>query len=139
MAVGAAGLDERMRRYLASPRLAVLATLNRDGSPHLSVVWYDVRGDEIVINTTTTRVKARNLARDPRASILIGESERYVRLDGRARAVATGSAALEDIRSLAIRYEGPDAAERNVRELWSKQERLTLALTIADVYAYGFE
>jgi len=54
-------LSERARAFLLEPRFAVLGTLRPDGSPHLTVVWYELRGDEIVFDTTTTRVKARNL------------------------------------------------------------------------------
>ena len=119
--------------------MAVLATLNPDGSPHLTVVWYELRGDEIVFNTTAPRAKARNLSRDPRASILIGDMSAYVRIGGSARVVATGAKALEDIRRIGVAYEGAAATERNVRELWSKQERVTYGLSISRVYAYGVE
>jgi PPOX class probable F420-dependent enzyme len=130
-------IGEAVRRFLDAPRFAAVATLNHDGSPHVTVVWYELRGSEILINTTATRVKARNLSRDPRVAILCGDSERYVRIEGRARLAARGRDALEDIRRLGIRYEGVDAAERQVRAVWSKQERVSYALTAERVYAYG--
>ena len=132
-------LSERARAFLLEPRFAVLGTLKPDGSPHLTVVWYELRGDEIVFDTTTTRVKARHLSADPRASILIGDMSLYVRINGRARVTATGREALEDIRRLAVRYDGAEAAERQVREVWSKQERVTYALSIERIYEYGLE
>jgi len=135
----ATALSERARRFLLEPRGAVLGTLNPDRSPHLTVIWYELREDEIVFNTTASRVKARNLSRDPRASILVGDMSIYVRIDGRGREVASGGDALEDIRRLAIRYDGPEAAERQVREVWSKQDRVTYALSIERVYEYGLE
>jgi len=61
-------LDAAVRAFLDAPRVAVLGTLNLDGSPQLSVIWYERRGDEVVVNTTAPRVKARNMTRDPRAS-----------------------------------------------------------------------
>jgi len=63
----------------------------------------------------------------------------YVRINGRARVTATGREALEDIRRLAVRYDGAEAAERQVREVWSKQERVTYALSIERIYEYGLE
>ena len=132
-------LDAAVRAFLDAPRFAVLGTLNLDGSPQLSVIWYERRGDEVVVNTTAPRVKARNMERDPRVSLLVGESEQYVRLDGEARLVASGAEALRDIRALAVRYNGEEAAERQTRDVWSKQERVTYAIQIKRVYKYEFD
>ena len=132
-------LGEDVRAFLDVPRFAVMGTLNPDRAPHLSVVWYERRGDELFVNTTQERVKARNITADPRVSILVGESERYVRLDGVARAVAFGDEALQDIRSLGVRYDGEEAAERQTRMVWGKQARVTYAIEIRHVYKYGFD
>ena len=132
-------LDDDIRVFLDAPRSADLATLNPDGSPQLSVIWYERRGDEVVVNTTVQRVKAHNMDRDPRVSLLVGDPERYVRLDGDARVVATGADALADIRALAVRYNGEDAAARQARDVWSTQQRVTYAIAIRRVYRYGFE
>src|SRR5690348_2867062 len=95
-------LDSTLRAYLDEPRFAVLGTLNENGSAHLTVIWYGRRDDEPIVNTTAPRKKAANIARDPRVSLLVGESDRYVRLDGTARIIATGDAALRDIHDLAV-------------------------------------
>ena len=132
-------LGEDVRTFLDVPRFAVMGTLNPDRSPHLTVVWYERRGDEVVVNTTQERVKARNLGNDPRVSLLVGEAERYVRLDGVCRAVAFGDDALRDIRALGVRYDGEAAAERQVRAVWGKQDRVTYAIEIRHLYKYGFD
>jgi PPOX class probable F420-dependent enzyme len=131
-------LGEDVRDYLDVPRFAVMGTLNPDRSPHLTVIWYDRRGDEVIVNTTQERVKARNLAEDPRVALLVGEAERYVRLDGVARAVAFGDEALQDIRALGVRYDGEQAADRQTRNVWGKQRRVTYAIQIRRLYKYGF-
>ena len=129
-------MPDEVRAFLDAPRLAVLATVRADGSPHLTVVWYGLRGDKVIVNTTVPRSKARNLARDPRVSLLVGEMARYVRLEGEARVVATGAAALRDIHDLAVRYDGEEAAERLTRTLWSTQERVTYAIAVRRIYRY---
>jgi len=129
-------LPDEVRAFLDAPRFAVLATLREDGSPHLTVVWYERRDDEVIVNTTAPRSKARNIERDPRVSLLVGEMERYVRLDGEARAVATGTAALADIRGMAVRYDGEAAADRQARRVWSTQERVTYAIAVRRLYRY---
>jgi PPOX class probable F420-dependent enzyme len=132
-------LEPAIRAFLDAPRFGVLGTLNEDGSAHLTVVWYGRREDEPIVNTTAPRKKAANIARDPRVAILVGESDRYVRLDGVARVVASGDAALRDIHDLAVRYDGETAAEKQTREVWSKQERVTYAIAVRRVYRYGFD
>jgi PPOX class probable F420-dependent enzyme len=132
-------LEPAIRAFLDAPRFAVLGTLNEDGSAHLTVVWYGRREDEPIVNTTAPRKKAANIARDPRVALLVGESDRYVRLDGVARVVASGDAALRDIHDLAVRYDGETAAEKQTREVWSKQVRVTYAIAVRRVYRYGFD
>ena len=132
-------LDDDIRVFLDAPRSADLATLNPDGSPQLSVIWYARRGDEVIVNTTAQRVKTKNMERDARVALLVGDPERYVRLDGDARLVATGVEALADIRALAVRYNGEAAAERMTRDVWSTQDRVTYAIAVRRVYRYGFD
>ncbi|HEV2011950.1 MAG TPA: TIGR03618 family F420-dependent PPOX class oxidoreductase [Candidatus Limnocylindria bacterium] len=128
-----------IRDFLDVARFAVLGTVNADGSPQLTVIWYARRADEAIVNTTVPRKKALNMGRDPRVSLLVGESDRYVRLDGDAREVAAGDDALRDIRQLAVRYDGEAAAESQTRDVWSKQQRVTYAIAVRRVYRYGFE
>jgi PPOX class probable F420-dependent enzyme len=129
-------LPDAVRAFLDAPRLAVLATIRDDGSAHLTVVWYARRGDELIVNTTVPRSKARNLDRDPRAALLVGEMERYVRIEGPARVIATGADALRDIHDLAVRYDGEAAAERQTRTVWSTQQRVTYAVAVRRLYRY---
>ena len=93
----------------------------------------------MIVNTTQERMKARNLAVDPRVSLLVGESERYMRLDGVARAIAFGDEARNDIRELGVRYDGEAAADRQASTVWGKQDRVTYAIKVRHVYKYGFD
>jgi PPOX class probable F420-dependent enzyme len=67
--------DEATRALLDGKNFAVVATLNPDGGPQTSVVWFKRDGDTIVFSTTASRRKARNLARDPRVSVSIFDTE----------------------------------------------------------------
>lgn len=67
----ATALDEGTRRILDGRNFATVSTLNPDGAPQSSVVWVKREGDAVVFSTTSTRQKARNLARDPRVSLAI--------------------------------------------------------------------
>ena len=50
-------LSDAARAFLAEKRFAVLATISRDGLPHQTVMWYELRGDDIIMNTAAGRVK----------------------------------------------------------------------------------
>ena len=63
--------DPRMLAVLAEHRWGVLATIKRDGRPHLSNVGYayDREADLIRVSVTADRVKTRNLEADPRVTL----------------------------------------------------------------------
>jgi PPOX class probable F420-dependent enzyme len=137
-------LEPKVRGFLEEPRYAVLATLYPGGAPHLTEVWYELHGDEIIFNTTEERTKKRNLEADPRVSLLVAgrkgeptwQSPSYVRVDGTVRRIATGTDALEDIVALSIRYDGPES-ETAARASFAKMHRVTYAMTIKRVYPKG--
>lgn len=67
--------DEETRKLLDGRNLATVATLNKDGGPHTSAVWIARDGDVVLFSTTSRRQKARNLARDPRISLTVFDTE----------------------------------------------------------------
>jgi PPOX class probable F420-dependent enzyme len=84
-------------------REAVLATISRDGRPQLSNVLYvvDPAGLTVRISTTSDRVKATNLARDPRAALHVTGPDFW------HYTVAEGTAALSPVAAA----PGDDATE----------------------------
>jgi PPOX class probable F420-dependent enzyme len=100
-------LTESMRAFLEEPRFAVLATHMPDGRIQQTVMWYELRGDTIMMNTTRDRVKARNLRHDPRVSICVEDGYNYLTLEGRVSEVIDDpEIAVGDIYALARRYHG---------------------------------
>ena len=67
--------DDATRHLLDGKNFATLATLNPDGGPQSSVVWVARDGDAVLFSVTAGRQKARNLARDPRVSISVFETD----------------------------------------------------------------
>jgi PPOX class probable F420-dependent enzyme len=79
--------DEGARRILDGKNFATVSTLNPDGAPQTSVVWFKREGEAVLFSTTTARQKARNLARDPRISLAIFDIDNpydVVEIRGRA-------------------------------------------------------
>ena len=97
-------LTDEARAFLAEKRFAVLATINQDGTAQLTTMWYELQGDEIMMNTKVGRAKERNLRRDPRISICVEDGYRYVTVSGTARLIDDQPTAQADIRRLAERY-----------------------------------
>jgi PPOX class probable F420-dependent enzyme len=107
-------LSDAAHELLASPAVATVATLNPDGSPHLSVAWVGVEDGEIVFGTLDDQRKLRNLRLDPRIALTV-QSDRinrwglreYLVIDGSAKVTEGGAADL--LQRLAHTYIGPDA------------------------------
>ena len=64
-------LPEKICKLIDDKNLAHFATLKKDGSPHVAPVWIDRDGDIILINTTSSRLKYKNVQNDKRVSLSI--------------------------------------------------------------------
>ena len=132
-------LREDVRTFLEEERFAVLATVNANGSPQQTVMWYELRGDTIVMNTKRGRKKDRNLIRDPRASVCIEDGFRYVTLAGVIEFIEDLATAQADIAALARRYHDAETAEHMARDVFAPQERVTLLLHVDRADVHGFD
>jgi PPOX class probable F420-dependent enzyme len=132
-------LSEDVRTFLEEARFAVLGTVNANGSPQQTVMWYELRGATIVMNTRRGRKKDRNLIRDPRVSLCIEDGFRYVTLEGSIEMVDDPATGQADIAALARRYHNAAKAEQMVREEFAFQERVTLLLHVERADEHGFD
>ena len=129
-------LSAAEREFISAVRFGVLATIGHDGTPQQTVMWYDVRGDQIMMNTTADRIKRGNIQRDPRVSICIEEGYKYVTLRGVvAEIIDEPEAALNDILSLAVRYNPGTTPADHTQFLG--QARQTLLIRIDRVLSNG--
>lgn len=95
---------------LQKPAFANLATLNPDGSPQVTPVWFEFDGQNIIVNTARGRVKDRNLKREPRVALSIVDPAnpyRYLGIQGRVTEI-TENGADASIDKLAKKYLGKD-------------------------------
>jgi len=109
------GLPDNIRSFLERKNLAFLATLNRDGSPHLTPNWVDTDGEYVLINTAVGRAKEKNTRRDARVAVSVAEQSdpyRYVTIVGRVVDRITGEPAEKHIDKLAKKYEGVETFPR---------------------------
>jgi PPOX class probable F420-dependent enzyme len=94
--------------FLDEPRIAVLATLRKDGSVQLSPVWHEWRDGGFNVWVAVDDVKAKHLRRDPRATIVVAGSEpplKGVELRCEARLIEE-EGVIETGARIAARYVG---------------------------------
>jgi PPOX class probable F420-dependent enzyme len=104
-----ATLPDKARAILDAPEFATIATLLPDGRPHLSVVWIERDGDDVLVSTVKGRQKFRNIERDPRVAVLVYPQEspyEYVEIRGTATMTEKGGRELID--RLGFAYRGWD-------------------------------
>jgi general stress protein 26 len=74
--------DEELRAFLDEQLVMQCATVGPRGLPHLVPLWYVPEGAELVGWTYAKSQKAKNLERDPRATIGIETGVQYQELRG---------------------------------------------------------
>jgi PPOX class probable F420-dependent enzyme len=87
---------------------AFLATVNPDGTPQVTPVWFDMAGDNIRINTARGRIKDRNMSQNAHVALSILDPDnpyRHVSLRGRIVKVSEEGADA-DIDALSQKYLG---------------------------------
>src|SRR5437763_310493 len=95
-------------------RTAKVATVMKDGQPHVMPVWFVLDGQDIVFTTGANTVKGRNLQRDPRIALVVEDDEPpFAFVHVRARVKLHED--IEDLRRFATaigaRYMGEERAE----------------------------
>lgn len=96
-------------KLLNEKHLAQFVTLMKDGSPHISPVWIDTDGENVLINSEVNRVKTDNIKRDPRVAVGVYDpANPYTRvLNVRGKVVkVTAENAREHIDDLSEKYNG---------------------------------
>lgn len=122
-----ANLSPKAEKFLGEKHFGKLATIMKDGSPHVTPIWYMLDEGKIIVNTTNKRVKYHNIERDARVCLLVDDGYPYVVIFGRAR-IATERDANKDIEALAIRYTGEAAGRKSARSIYWKQPRASIEI-----------
>ncbi len=105
-------IDDHVRAVLDSDALAHVVTLGADGSPHVTVAWVGLDGDDVVFATLFDQRKLRNIRGDPRVALSIQTDEtndmglrEYLVVYGTATVIEGGAPQL--LQELAYTYIGP--------------------------------
>ncbi|MDX8142186.1 pyridoxamine 5'-phosphate oxidase family protein [Lentzea sp. BCCO 10_0061] len=73
---------EEVEAFLGEQKTLIVATIGRNGLPHLAPMWFAWVAGELVFCTDRKSQKIVNLQRDPRCSVLAEAGETYDQLRG---------------------------------------------------------
>jgi len=68
--------------FLDASKSLNVATLDKEGAPHMTTLWFARDGDTILFETYGKSQKVLNLRRDPRIAVLCEAGETYDQLRG---------------------------------------------------------
>lgn len=113
------GIDD-VADLLDQPLIAVLATRRADDSIMLSPVWFEwYQGGIDIWVPTIEGGKVAHVRRDPRVTVVVNNAEwpyRGFELRGEATVSTEPGDFYGALRRTALRYSGPEAADRMVAE-----------------------
>jgi PPOX class probable F420-dependent enzyme len=117
-------LSERERAFLAEHHSAAMATVREDGSPHVVRVGVAVVDGRIWSSGTRGRLRTRNLRRDPRATLLVFDSQwRSLSLDSTVTILAGPDAPENSFRLFETMQQGMEPGPGPGMIFWEGTER----------------
>jgi len=127
--------EEEISGFLEDQLKVQVATIGRDGAPHLSTLYYVLDAGRIAFWTYGSSQKVVNLRRDPRITCLVEDGEDYfelrgVSISGRARLLEE----YDDIHALGSRVarrmaHGADLGDLG-RDLVDRQARKRVGVVV---------
>jgi PPOX class probable F420-dependent enzyme len=102
--------EAEVQEFLTSgAKVLQVATIGRDGAPHLAPMWFVVDDGRVVFRSFTKSQKIVNLQRDPRLTVLVETGDTYetlrgVMIKGRAELVDDPDYVLAIYGRLGARY-----------------------------------
>jgi PPOX class probable F420-dependent enzyme len=109
-------LPDSVKKLIEAKVFANVATLMKDGSPHVTQVWVDHDGDTVLINTNEGSQKHRNAVRNPMIALDVCDPANPYNMAvirGLVREI-TFDGADAHIDKMAKKYLGQDKYQRRV-------------------------
>lgn len=130
-------VSRAVREFLNGRWVGAFSTVKKDGSPHLTPIWYEFDGRYFYHTTRRSRVKIKNILRDDRVTLLVVDplTERAV--------ISTGKAELTDLnpkewsKKLAIRYLGKTDGVKYFKRYMMQPDRVILRWKPIEMIAEG--
>ena len=118
-------------RDLLDEQFATLATVDGEGRPQLTEVWFLAEDGEVKLSLNTSRLKTKNLRRHPECSLFLLDLQnpyRYMDVRGRARLEPDDDYAFAD--RVGAKYGGADLRGHDAPE----DSRVIVTIEPANVF-----
>ncbi len=133
-------LSDWARAFLREDRVAVVSTLNKDGSPQVTTIWYLLQEDGTLIMSTPGRTqKVKNLRRDPRIAVCVGDERRSVSLYGMVTISSDQNVIRRDLEQLTARYVKEEAARASALAFFLQEGRVALHIKPVKVTEFSLD
>lgn len=116
--------------FLQKPRIARLATMDKDGYPHIVTMYFMLDGDDIILGSDRDERKVKNAEATPKGAVIIGGDPKI----DEAGYLIQGDLSIEDdvghnmTLKMLYRYEEKEDAERHAAE-WADSDLVVIRLT----------
>ena len=130
-------LREIYAAYPAASHIAVVATINRHGHPHLTPNWYRYDGKVLTFITRTDRLKYLNLQRDNHIAVCIYDppvASNYVVISGTA--TCNDQDIWAEARRIIARYRAAGEVDDYVAR-WQTEPRVLITVTPEHIATRG--
>ena len=133
--------DAEVAAFLREPHHLQVATIARDGRPHLVAMWYGLVDGAVVLWTYGRSQKVVNLRRDPRVTCLAEWGRAYdelkgVELIGRGTVIEDPAVVLAAGESVLDRYMGPFTEADRPRLEKMSAKRVAVRLDVERVVSW---
>ena len=126
--------EQEIATFLDGCKSLNVATLGKDGAPHLTTLWFAVKDGAFLFETYGTSQKAVNLRRDPRIALLCELGTTYDQLRGvsvRGKAeIVDASPRLESLMAHIIARNNPGLAPDAVAEHAAGMSRKRVVIVV---------
>ncbi len=134
--------DEEVRDFLENAHSLQVATLGKDGAPHLTTVWFGIRDGKILFETYGKSQKVLNLRRDNRIAVLAEDGHTYdklrgVSINGTAEVIDENPRLTEDMRFLVdVHFKGQTEEQLDATAAQMAKKRIVVAVTPEKVMSW---
>jgi PPOX class probable F420-dependent enzyme len=121
--------DAEIDAFIDQERTLQVASINKDGTPHLVAMWFALFEGKLAFWTYGKSQKVLNVQRDPRLTVMLESGAKYeelkgVTIYGTARVVSDLDVVLQFGEAVYERYWGPidsDLVREGVRTMGAKR------------------
>ncbi|HEY0811765.1 MAG TPA: PPOX class F420-dependent oxidoreductase [Pseudonocardia sp.] len=125
---------DKRREFVRTHRTCIFGYARREHGPAMTVVYYVMDGDDILISTMDARSKAKAVDRDPRVSLCVLDEQwppTYLQVYGKATVERDPEQSADLLRRVVELMAGepvPDERRAQIAEMAQQEQRVVLRI-----------